>query len=139
MHVTEGRELRHQAAVAAATAAINTTNSHNAHPPPPAPVALASSVAHSDIPRVREWHPLPKAKPPIFGAPWQEHYQPLSASLMVEKATAVMRYNTLIAGERKQRTNMWNDWWTPASARIKSEVPATEGSMQQGWAGGYHG
>jgi len=139
MHVNEGRELRHQAAVAAATAAINTTNSHNAHPPPPAPVAIASSVAHSDIPRVREWHPLPKAKPPVFGAPWQEHYQPLSASLMVEKATAVMRYNTLIAGERKQRAKMWQEWWTPASARVKPEAPTTESTMQQGWTGGYHG
>ena len=139
MHVTEGRELRHQAAVAAATAAINTTNSHNAHPPPPAPVAIASSIAHSDIHRVREWHPLPKAKPPIFGAPWQGHYQPLSASLMVEKATAVMRYNSLIAEERKQRAKMWQDWWIPASARVKTEVPVTEAQVQQGWAGGYHG
>jgi hypothetical protein len=138
IHANEGRELRHQAAVAAATAAINTTNSHNAHPPPPAPIAIASSVAHSDIPRVREWHPLPKAKPPIFGAPWQEHYQPLSASLMVEKATAVMRYNTIIAGERKQRASMWKDWWIPASARVKPEDPAIEASTQQGWASGYH-
>jgi len=138
LHATEGRELRHQAAVAAATAAINTTNSHNAHPPPPAPVAIASNVAHSDIPRMREWHPLPKAKPPIFGAPWQEHYQPLSASLMVEKATAVMRYNTIIAGERKQRASMWKEWWIPASARVKPEDPAIEASTQQGWASGYH-
>ena len=33
MHANEGRELRHQDAVAAATAAMNTSNTHNAHLP----------------------------------------------------------------------------------------------------------
>jgi len=136
MHINEGRELRHQAAVAAATAVINTSSSHNAHPPPPAPVAIASSLAHSDTPRPREWHPLPKAKPPIFGAPYHEHYQPLSAFLMFEKAQAAMRYNTLIAGERKGRANMWKEWWVPASARTTRESP--EGIDSSNWTGGYH-
>src|SRR5579859_6159304 len=61
LHIMEGRELRHQAAVAAATAAMASSNTHNAHPSAPAPVAIASSVAQSDVPRPREWHPLPKA------------------------------------------------------------------------------
>jgi len=139
-HHHDVRELRQQAALAAATAAISSTNTHNAHLPPPAPVAIAASGPHADIPRPREY-PLPKAKPPIFGAPWHEHYQPLSASMMLEKAQAVMRYNTLIAGERKTRTNMWNDWWTPASARVKPEDQQMDEGMvhqQQGWSGGYH-
>jgi hypothetical protein len=140
MHISEGRELRHQAAVAAATAAINTTNTHNAHPPPPAPVAIASSMAHSDAPRMREWHPLPKAKPPIYsGAPWHEHYQPLTAAVMVEKAQAVMRYNSLISAERKTRSNMWKDWWTPQSARLEPDPQQNEPQLQPGWQGGYHG
>jgi Chromatin remodelling complex Rsc7/Swp82 subunit len=137
MRAAEGRDLRHQAAVAAATAAINTTNTHNAHLPPPAPLAIASSAPHSDIPRPREY-PLPKAKPPIFGAPWHEHYQPLTASLMLEKAQAVMRYNTIIAGERQTREKMWKEWWIPASARAKQEIPeGMEGQLQQGWSSGY--
>jgi hypothetical protein len=140
LHIMEGRELRHQAAVAAATAAMASSNTHNAHPSAPAPVAIASSVAQSDVPRPREWHPLPKAKPPIFGAPWHEQYQPLTSALIVEKATAVMRYNTLIAGERNQRAKMWKDWWTPASARVKDEPPPQpEGTLAPGWTGGYHG
>ena len=139
MSVNEGRELRHQAAVAAATAAMNAQNTHNAHLPAPVPVAIASSAPHSDILRPREY-PLPKAKPPIFGAPWQEHYQPLSATLMLEKAQAVMRYNSLIAGERKTRANMWKDWWVPHSARVKPEIqlPNEAPIVQQGWPGGYH-
>jgi hypothetical protein len=128
MHIQEGRELRHQAAVAAATAAINTSQSHNSHLSAPAPV-------HSDTPRPREWHPLPKAKPPIFGAPWQEHYQPLSAFLMMEKAQAAMRYNTLISTERKNRANMWKEWWVPASAHTNRENP--EGVDSQTWTGVY--
>lgn len=135
-HMNETRELRHQAAVAAATAAaINSANAH-AHLPPPAPVAIASSLAHSDTPRPREWHPLPKAKPPIYGAPWHENYQPLTASLMLEKAQAASRYNSLIAEERKTRANMWKDWWTPASARVKAEAPPTEAQPQPSWVGG---
>jgi hypothetical protein len=139
-HHHDVRELRQQAALAAATAAISSTNTHNAHLPPPAPVAIAASGPHADIPRPREY-PLPKAKPPVFGAPWHEHYQALSASMMLEKAQAVMRYNTLIAGERKTRTNMWDDWWTPASARVKPEDQQMDEGMvhqQQGWSGGYH-
>jgi hypothetical protein len=140
LHISEGRELRHQAAVAAATAAISTNNTHNAHPPPPAPVAIASSVAHSDAPRPREWHPLPKAKPPIYsGAPWHEQYQSLSAAVMVEKAQAVMRYNSIIAAERKTRSNMWKEWWTPTSARLQAEPQQNEAQLQPGWHGGYHG
>jgi hypothetical protein len=139
-HHHDVRELRQQAALAAATAAISSTNTHNAHLPPPAPVAIAASGPHADLPRPREY-PLPKAKPPVFGAPWHEHYQPLSASMMLEKAQAVMRYNTLIAEERKTRTNMWDDWWTPASARVKPEDEQMDEGMvhqQQGWSGGYH-
>lgn len=139
MHLNEGRELRHQAAVAAATAAMSSSNSHNAHLPPPTPVAIASSLAHSDTPRPREWHPLPKAKPPIFGAPWHENYQPLTASVMLEKVQAASRYNSLIAGERKTRQNMWQEWWIPASARIKTEIQPPETQAQQAWAGGYQG
>jgi hypothetical protein len=136
-HHNETRELRHQAAVAAATAAaINSANMHNAHLPPPAPVAVASSVAHSDTPRPREWHPLPKAKPPIYGAPWHENYQSLTASLMLEKAQAASRYNSLISDERKSRQNMWKDWWIPASARVKSEAPQPETQAQPSWVGG---
>ena len=138
MHANEGRELRHQAAVAAATAAMNTTNTHNAHLPPPAPLAIASSTPHSDLHRPREY-PLPKAKPPIFGAPWHEHYQPLSASVMLEKAQAVMRYNSLIAGERKTRANMWKEWWVPASARanVDTELGDEGQTAPQVWTG-YH-
>jgi hypothetical protein len=137
MHVNEGREIRHQAAVSAATAVINTSSSHNAHLPPPAPVAMASSVAHSDTPRPREWHPLPKAKPPVFGAPWQEHYQPLSAVLMMEKAQAAMRYNSHISLERKTRANMWKEWWSPVSESINRENPEGMESISQSWSGGY--
>jgi Chromatin remodelling complex Rsc7/Swp82 subunit len=140
-HNNEARELRHQAALAAATAAMNANNAHNSHLPLPAPVAIASSMSHSDIHRPREY-PLPKAKPPIFGAPWHEQYQPLTASLMLEKGQAVMRYNTLIAGERKSRTKMWKEWWTPSSAREPTQAEpqqTNEGSGEQGWNGGYHG
>lgn len=139
-HNNETRELRHQAALAAATAAMNSSGSHNSHLPPPAPVAIASSMSHSDILRAREY-PLPKAKPPIFGAPWHEQYQPLTASLMLEKAQAAMRYNTLVAGERKSRAKMWKEWWTPSSTQesTKEEPQQTnEGSEEQGWTGGYH-
>ena len=142
MHVNDTRELRHQAAVAAANAAaMNSSNIHNAHLPPPAPLAISSNNPHTDLLRPRDY-PLPKAKPPIFGAPWHEHYQPLSASLMLEKAQAVMRFNSLIAEERKARANMWNDWWVPASARVDVEQHH-EGNeqqvhQQQVWTGGYH-
>ena len=145
MHANEGRELRHQAAVAAATAAaMNTTNTHNAHLPPPAPLAIASTNPHSDIHRPREY-PLPKAKPPIFGAPWHEHYQPLSAAVMLEKAQAVMRYNSIIAEERKSRANIWKEWWVPASARANvehhggNEQQIQHQQHQQVWTGGYPG
>jgi len=69
MHANEGRELRHQAAVAAATAAMNTSNTHNSHLPPPAPLAIASSTAHSDVLQSRKY-PLLKPRPPMLGAPW---------------------------------------------------------------------
>ena len=138
-HLNETRELRHQAAIAAATASMGSTASHNAHLPPPAPLAISSTLAHSDTPRPREWHPLPKAKPPIYGAPWHETYQPLTASVMLEKAQAASRYNSLVATERKTRENMWKEWWAPASARVKTEVPPPEAQPQQTWGGVYHG
>jgi len=133
MQVHEGRELRHQAAVAAANAAMGT----NSHLPPPAPIALSSSAPHSDLTRPRDY-PLPKARPPITGAPWHEHYQPLTATLMLEKAQAVMRYNSLIAGERKGREKMWREWWTPASARQTAEEVQNQEPVQQAWGSGYH-
>lgn len=137
--VNEARELRHQAAVAAAAAAMNAQNVHNSHLPTPISVAIASSAPHSDFPKPREY-PLPKAKPPIYGAPWQEHYTSLSATLMVEKTQAVMRYNSLIGGERKTRANMWKEWWIPSSARANPEIPQQNEApiIQQGWQGVYH-
>jgi len=56
---------------------------------------------------------------------------------MFEKAQAAMRYNTLIAGERKARENMWKEWWVPTSARTTRENP--EGIDSSSWTGGYHG
>lgn len=146
MKVPETQNLRHQAALAAANAAMNATNTHNAHLPVPAPVAVVSSSPHSDIPRPREF-PLPKAsRPPIFGAPWtDDRYQPLSASLMLEKAQAAMRYNSLVTGERRNRMNMWKEYWIPASARkteemhLDNEEPASSSSGPQSmWQGQFH-
>jgi len=147
MKATEAQNLRHQAALAAANAAMSTTNTHNAHlPAAPVPVAVVSSTTHSDIHRPRDF-PLPKAsRPPILGAPWKdEHYQTLTASLMLEKVQAAMRYNSIIAGERKNRTNMWKEYWIPASAKkpedmhLDNEEQASSSAVPQPvWQGGYH-
>jgi Chromatin remodelling complex Rsc7/Swp82 subunit len=84
-HAKEGRELQHQAAVAATPEATTTSNTLNAHLPPLPPLAIASTTPNSDVPGTHKY-PLLKARPPIFGAPRHENYQLFSASVMLKKA-----------------------------------------------------
>ena len=59
---------------------------------------------------------------------------------MLEKAQAAMRYNSLIAGERKTRAKMWKEWWIPASARANVDAEqGNEGESPQQTRTGYHG